>query len=474
MSDKPLHPFSAGTQTPAGDGPPLLPLVHAGDAPLSPAEARAAALLAQLPRPTPLSASALARIEDRIQAGVAPRGSRLAPWWAGRLAWGTATVAASFVLGWSLRSPAPIASRTPRTDAAVAAMNELRVPADSLARVATQHGDQLTLSGPGSLQILSDGSTLQLRDGQLTVEGGAQAVQIRVGGTRVHLGPHGHAALTARLGELVYVAAYVGTVHVAPFAAEAQEHAFDVPAGGSWSRPVVAGAVQAVGATIAPADAPPPAATPATALIGAPPRAVRPARPATHASASIAPTAGTPKVAGAAGIGSPTAAAPESDLLIESQLLGQALQQLHRQRDGQAALRVLDDYDRRFRDGSLRQEAQAARVDALLLLDRQTEALSILDGASFTRLARGGELRLVRGELRAHAGRCRDALGDFDAALSDGKRDEKLSERALYGQATCRLTLGDRSLARDAFRRYLDRFPAGRFSDAARDALSRL
>ena len=53
----------------------------------------------------------------------------------------------------------------------------------------------------------------------------------------------------------------------------------------------------------------------------------------------------------------------------------------------------------------LKQQAQAARVDALLLLGRRSEALGLLEQTTFTRLPRGGELTVLRGELRAASGR---------------------------------------------------------------------
>jgi hypothetical protein len=164
--------------------------------------------------------------------------------------------------------------------------------------------------------------------------------------------------------------------------------------------------------------------------------------------------------------------ASESALLAESQLLGQALHQLHQLHDGQAALRSLQSYDSRFPAGHLREEALAARIDALVLLDRKDEALGLLDRSTFNRLARGGELRVLRAELRAQSGRCSSALSDFSWALSH-QPTSGMAERALYGRAGCRLATHDLDGARADYSDYLQRFPTGRFAAAAQSALSR-
>ena len=163
----------------------------------------------------------------------------------------------------------------------------------------------------------------------------------------------------------------------------------------------------------------------------------------------------------------------ESPLAIESRLLGQALLALRQDRDPKLALQRLDDYASRFPRGSLHDEAQAARVDALILLGKRSDALAVLEKTSFARLPRGGELTVLRGELKAAGGRCRDAMSDF-AHIVEGAGTGDVAERALYGQGICRAHLGDLNGATADLRAYISRFPGGRFQNAAEQALRSL
>ena len=111
-------------------------------------------------------------------------------------------------------------------------------------------------------------------------------------------------------------------------------------------------------------------------------------------------------------------------------------------------------------------EARVAQVDALLMLDRADEALRALEALPLDANRRSTELQLIRGELRARAD-CRRAEADFTAVLAR-IRTAALEERALYGRAACRTTLGNPHGAADDLRRYLDRFPDGAHADWAR------
>ena len=152
--------------------------------------------------------------------------------------------------------------------------------------------------------------------------------------------------------------------------------------------------------------------------------------------------------------------------------LQSVLVKLRREHDAAGALALLDQSQNLFAHGALSLEAQVARVDALLLLERQNEALAILNHLPLARLSRGGELRLQRAELRARTD-CGLALADFDA-LTRQTLAPALTERAAYGRAVCELRVGDDRHAQSDLRDYLTRFPKGRFSAEAANQLARM
>jgi predicted Zn-dependent protease len=133
---------------------------------------------------------------------------------------------------------------------------------------------------------------------------------------------------------------------------------------------------------------------------------------------------------------------------------------------------VLDESRALFAKGSLALEAQVARVDALLALGRRAEALAILEQLPVTRVGRGGELHLMRAELRA-ASDCALALADFDVLVARALAPPLL-ERTLYGRAACELSVGDRSQAEQDLNQYLARFPQGRFAAQVESQLAKL
>ena len=164
-------------------------------------------------------------------------------------------------------------------------------------------------------------------------------------------------------------------------------------------------------------------------------------------------------------------------LASEQALLTKALRSLRSVHDANAALVALDDYGARFPSGVLAPEAARLRTEALLLLGRKPAALAVLERDGQIGMPSGDDRRLLRGELRAAAGRWRAAAEDFDAVLhsdatggpvADAKSSERL-ERALWGRASARSHLGDEASARSDLQEYLRRFPRGRFAaDAAR------
>jgi Tetratricopeptide repeat len=158
-----------------------------------------------------------------------------------------------------------------------------------------------------------------------------------------------------------------------------------------------------------------------------------------------------------------------SRIAEESRLLTAALQFLRQQHDARSALSALDEYGKRFPNGTLAPEATLARIDALLELDDRVHALEILDRTQLTELPRARELAVLRGELRGAAGRCSQAVADLGSGL-DGSGDA-LEERALWGRASCRSRLGDSAGARSDLGQIISRFPQSNFASKARQAL---
>jgi hypothetical protein len=159
----------------------------------------------------------------------------------------------------------------------------------------------------------------------------------------------------------------------------------------------------------------------------------------------------------------PPVAAIEPELRVESGLVADALARL-RSGDARGALLRIDAYRARFPSGVLRGESDRIRVKALLASGRRSDALALLEGVALER-----DLAVLRGELRAQAGRCREAVDDF--ARVEG--DDSFAERAWFGRAQCLARLGDRAGARQALERQLARFPSGTYATQARRMLRR-
>jgi TolA-binding protein len=158
----------------------------------------------------------------------------------------------------------------------------------------------------------------------------------------------------------------------------------------------------------------------------------------------------------------------ESALALQARLLAAAIERLRKAHDAKGALVLLDELEARYAGGPVSTEAMLLRLEALLSIGKRKQALALLDGGSFEGAPRQEELRLLRGELRAQAGRCGEALDDFQPMAGPGGG---LAERALYGQASCHATLGDRTRARQELERYLELYPKGAFAAKARQAL---
>lgn len=212
-------------------------------------------------------------------------------------------------------------------------------------------------------------------------------------------------------------------------------------------------------------DAPP---TPSHVEVSAPPE--RRMVPELRTRGSETPPAAVEEKASPETPNRAVAAFPEASsgaLGRESELLARALAKLRRDRDAGAALTLLDEHAKDFPNGALVLEADVARVDALLALGRNAEALALLERLPIDRLGRGAELRVIRGELLAQR-EPKKALGDFDRALAAGL-SQGLEERALFGRAASRLKVGDEAGGRADLETYLAKYPNGRFAAQARE-----
>jgi len=161
-----------------------------------------------------------------------------------------------------------------------------------------------------------------------------------------------------------------------------------------------------------------------------------------------------------------------SQLARESRLLASAIAKLRQDGDPAQALAILDQHRSVFGSGVLAPEANAVRIEALLRLGRNGQALTLLDGQRLSAKGVGREMLVARAELRADKGRCSTALRDFDLILSTPGATDGISERALYGRATCRAKGGDWDGARRDFEKYISDFPRGRYAREARSALA--
>lgn len=188
-------------------------------------------------------------------------------------------------------------------------------------------------------------------------------------------------ALSARLGAGAF-----------PFGLDAPPASSPAPASGHWfgwpAISVMAGVVVSGGLALS---------TLRASELKAPPVVITTAQAALPApSAPPAPTAPAPEVEAATppGAGAASAGRRAPDRLAEEvAILSRAETELHAGRY-QGALRVLEEYERKFHNGKLAQERAAARILALCGLGRTTEANAAL-------------ARLSRGSL--HAGTAREA-----------------------------------------------------------------
>lgn len=192
--------------------------------------------------------------------------------------------------------------------------------------------------------------------------------------------------------------------------------------------------------------------------VGLPPDSPQPA--AIPYEQPLLPSSGLPpqaRPAASKSFGSPILPgdAPEAP----SRALAAAVQALRVQHAPDACLAILDQHGREIVSDGLAYEALILRVEALLALKRDPEALHLLDGEHLAGPAVPRRLLVLRGALRAAANRCGDSLQDFDRVLEAGGRPDR---QALLGRAVCRERLGDLAGFRADRERYEKAFPDDR------------
>ncbi|HXJ19443.1 MAG TPA: tetratricopeptide repeat protein [Polyangia bacterium] len=314
----------------------------------------------------------------------------------------------------------------------------LIVPSGSSVVLNRRRHRKLTVVGPARLELDRGGADrldATLEGGALTAEAGDQALQVQANGLALTVPAGASGRVAGSTGGAAAVDALAGELEVVP-AANGQRIALQ--AGHRWPE-----LLAPVPAPPAPAAVPPaPAAVPARAeaiIRSSPEVAVR----THHRGGEQADSEGT--------------------------CVARAFQALRVDRDAQAALRELDDRARRFPDGVLADEARVARVEALLMLGRTTEALPLLLEIRDRSQGLTREIQLARAEILAEQNRCSQAIADFDDLMAAPVRDDA-GERALYGRAGCRLRAGETTRARLDLLQYIQLYPEGRFIGAVRRA----
>ena len=142
----------------------------------------------------------------------------------------------------------------------------------------------------------------------------------------------------------------------------------------------------------------------------------------------------------------------------ETAFLADALKRLHHEHDAVGALALLETYPQRFPRGQLAGEVALVEAEALLKLGRREELVEHLDPKVIADLPRAPELSLLRSEALAKLGRCQEALPGYSALLEQ-PLDPPTRERALFGRALCRTSLGRIEGAREDLARLLAEFP---------------
>jgi hypothetical protein len=167
------------------------------------------------------------------------------------------------------------------------------------------------------------------------------------------------------------------------------------------------------------------------------------------------PTALTKTMAAANPIPEPTLPAMPPGAQQAAQYLGLAIRALRVEHSPKSALALLDRHSAELRH-AFAHETLLLRVEAMLALRQQSQVLELLDGTSLFEFAASQSLLVMRGQLRATANRCSEAIGDFDRVLAGAGSP---SQQALLGRALCKKRMGDTAGSQSDMQRYRREFP---------------
>lgn len=137
--------------------------------------------------------------------------------------------------------------------------------------------------------------------------------------------------------------------------------------------------------------------------------------------------------------------------------------------DPNGALQAFKEYQRRYPQGVLIQEAALSLIEAHLMtgdMDLATQTIDAFE-STFPSSERLGDVRLLRANARRDNGDCARALVDYQVLITHAR----FADDALYFTAYCQQQTGREDEARRSLGEYLELFPGGRHASEARSAL---
>jgi len=406
---------------------------------------RTVELLHDLAPSVKLSSSARRQIAERLRRSAERPWAR---WW-----WLAVPVAAAITFV-ALRVPTPQSTQ------------HLSISACAVSRFSDGEHFHAALIGPADAEVRHH--AISLRSGRLILEAGRETI-LSTADMQVRLAPKTFAELEVGGLHGRRVAVYRGQADVALVA-----HARVILAAGRALTDGLEGSVPSDGAVQAQgilADGP----TPTICAVAKPTLAATPVVPVIPIVPIV--SAEVPKRAPPKKPMEPTpvlVVPPEEPVLPElpsrrpAEVLAEAIKRLRHDHDANGALGLLDSLAQEEQAKPFEDEIRLLRIEAWLLLGKSSEALAVLDALSLSTHVRGAELRVLRADLRAAAGRCLEAIADYDAAIAL----PSLAERALFGHAGCSFVLGDGEAGRANLRDYLLRFPNGAHAPDAKRRLA--